>query len=79
MILNAPGTLDGGYRGEMLVIFTPLDDTVDITTDFPYSEGDRVCQILVRRREKIIWSEVESLEDLGYTERGDGGFGSTNK
>lgn len=79
VILNAPGTLDEGYRGEMLVIFTSLDDTVDITTDFPYSEGDRVCQILVRRREKIVWSEVKSLEDLGHTERGEGGFGSTNK
>lgn len=45
----------------------------------PYVEGDRVCQLLVRRREKITWDEVETLEELGSTERGEGGFGSTGK
>lgn len=75
VIANAPGTLDGGYRGELLVIFTPLD--ADDISSFPYKEGDRVCQILVRRREKIHWVEVDSLEDLGSTDRGIGGFGST--
>lgn len=45
----------------------------------PYVEGDRVCQLLVRRREKITWDEVETLEELGTTERGTGGFGSTGK
>ena len=45
----------------------------------PYVEGDRVCQLLVRRREKITWDEVETLEELGSTERGVGGFGSTGK
>ena len=50
---------------------------------FPYRpisddyEGDRICQLLVRRREKIQWEEVETLEELGGTERGEGGFGST--
>lgn len=42
-----------------------------------YYEGDRICQLLVRRREKIQWEEVESLEELGSTERGEKGFGST--
>ena len=46
---------------------------------FSYEEGDRVCQILVRRREKITWDEVGTLEELGTTERGEGGFGSTGK
>ena len=51
--------------------------------EFPYRsmtddfEGDRICQLLIRRREKIQWEEVETLEELGTTERGEGGFGST--
>lgn len=40
-------------------------------------EGDRICQLLVRRREQIAWEEVETLEELGTTERGAGGFGHT--
>lgn len=83
IISNAPGTLDSGYRGEMLIIFTPIDiplleDYFDSPLDnFPYKAGDRIAQILVRRRERIIWEEVETLEDLGSTDRGIGGFGST--
>lgn len=46
---------------------------------FPYKTGNRVCQLLVRRREKITWDEVETLEELGTTERGTEGFGSTGK
>lgn len=46
---------------------------------FPYKKGDRVCQLLVRRREKITWDEVETLEELGTTKRGTEGFGSTGK
>ena len=42
-------------------------------------KGDRVSQLLVRRREKITWDEVETLEELGTTERGTCGFGSTGK
>lgn len=45
----------------------------------PYVEGDRVCQLLVRRREKITWDEVETLEELGTTKRSTEGFGSTGK
>lgn len=45
----------------------------------PYVEGNRVCQLLVRRREKITWDEVETLEELGTTKRGTEGFGSTGK
>lgn len=111
---NAPGTLDWGYRGELLIIFKgrtnkyllsafkELKDTVrfmlgiknhsldkcsqdfdKVTYEFPYRsmtndfEGDRICQLLVRRREQITWEEVETLEELGTTERGEGGFGST--
>lgn len=110
---NSPGTLDWGYRGELLVIFKnrtninisrSVEYTInavrqlsDVTNDireltddainylaelfknFSYKEGDRICQLLVRRREKITWDEVETLEELGTTERGTGGFGSTGK
>ena len=110
---NSPGTLDWGYRGELLVVFKNranihlsrcVEDSLmatrqlmhvtnkiqEITDDamkeleqvmngFPYKEGDRICQLLVRRREKITWDEVETLEELGSTERGVGGFGHTGK
>lgn len=110
---NSIGTLDSGYRGELLVIFKNrsnihlcrcVEDSLmainqlkhvtnrieEITNDcmkeleqvmngFPYKEGDRVCQLLVRHREKITWDEVETLEELGNTERGTEGFGSTGK
>ena len=48
-------------------------------TDFPYKVGDRIAQILVRKRTKIEWQEVDKLEDLGETDRGQGGYGSTGK
>lgn len=110
---NSPGTLDWGYRGELLAIFKNrsnihlcrcVEDSLmainqlkhvtnrieEITNDcmkeleqvmngFPYKEGDRICQLLVRRREKITWDEVETLEELGTTKRGTEGFGSTGK
>lgn len=46
---------------------------------YPYKEGDRICQLLVRRREQIKWNEVKTIEELGTTERGAGGFGSTGR
>lgn len=72
---NAPGTLDEGYTGELLIVHRHLDDYL-----FPeYNIGDRVAQIIVRRRERIEWKEVTTQEELGITERGDGGYGSTGK
>lgn len=100
-IPNNPGTIDWGYRGEMLVIFknrspriitdailclATSDNLSPIKVDklieqqkFPYKEGDRIAQLLVRRRELIEWDEVEYLEELGTTERGTGAFGHTGK
>lgn len=46
---------------------------------FPYKVGDRIAQILIRKRTKIEWQEVDKLEDLGETDRGQGGYGSTGK
>ena len=74
---NAPGTLDEGYRGELMIIHRQIDDPSNSCSE--YDVGDRVAQILVRRRERIIWNEVKTQEELGNTERSDGGFGSTGK
>ena len=74
---NAPGTLDEGYTGELMIVHRDLKDVEN--PYMYYNVRDRVAQILVRRRERIIWDEVETKEDLGETKRGDGGFGSTNK
>lgn len=74
---NAPGTLDQGYRGELMIVHRTISKPYN--SEVEYSVGDRVAQILIRRRERIIWDEVKTQEELGNTERGDGGFGSTGK
>lgn len=74
---NAPGTLDEGYRGELMIVHRDMNQPV-----YPhsfYNVGDRCAQILVRRRERIIFDEVKTLNELGETDRGQGGFGSTNE
>lgn len=77
LMQNAPGTLDEGYRGELMIVHRQIDDPTSSCAE--YSVGDRVAQILVSRRERIIWDEVTTKDELGQTERGIGGFGSTNK
>ena len=118
-IPNSPGTLDWGYRGELLMVYknrtsadllqaiTYLTNGIEklalragcggeikqytsatrrnlskisksINTP-PYKcDGvDRCCQLLIRGSERIEWQEVKTIEELGTTERGEGGFGST--
>lgn len=74
---NSPGTLDEGYTGELMIVHRAIH--VPFIPIIEYNVGDRVAQILVRHREQIIWDEVETIEELGETERGAGGFGSTGK
>lgn len=74
---NAPGTLDEGYRGELMIVQRNIIDPRNPINE--YNVGDRCAQILVRRRERIIWDEVKTLNELGTTERGQGGFGHTGK
>lgn len=118
-IPNAPGTLDWGYRGELLMIYknrtaVEVRNSISLLTtaieklamrigahgeikqytstirihinklshsinEPPYKcDGkDRCCQLLIRGSERIKWQEVQTVEELGTTERGDGGFGST--
>lgn len=74
---NAPGTLDEGYTGELMIVHRNLEYSKVAIPQ--YSVGDRCAQILVRRRERIVWDEVSSEQELGNTERGSGGFGSSGK
>jgi len=68
-VLNAPGTIDSDYRGEVGVILINLSDT-PVTID----RGDRVAQLVLARVEQLAWDEVGELPE---TSRGSGGFGST--
>ena len=70
-VLNAPGTIDADYRGEVKVILVNLSNE-----PFTVNPGERISQMVVARYEKVEWDEVEVLDD---TERGEGGFGSTGR
>ena len=70
-VLNSPGTIDADYRGEIKVILVNLSNE-----PFTIESGERIAQMIVARYEQIEW---ESVEELGTTERGAGGFGSTGK
>lgn len=68
-VLNSPGTIDADYRGEIGVILVNLSDK-----PFVINNGERICQMVVARYERVEWKPVDSLEE---SERGDGGFGHT--
>ena len=115
-IPNSPGTLDWGYRGELLMVFknrtdynvvkaleelsyaigniTPLNTKIKYhlnkarlqitfakesinTPPYECDGVDRCAQLLIRGRHEITWKEVNTVEELGTTERDTGGFGST--
>jgi dUTP pyrophosphatase len=68
-VLNAPGTIDADYRGEVSVILINHGDA-----PFTIERGMRVAQLVVAPVRSIVWSPVD---DLAGTARSDGGFGST--
>ncbi|MGG8495901.1 dUTP diphosphatase [Tenacibaculum sp. TC6] len=68
-VLNAPGTVDADYRGEIGVILINLSNE-----DFVINDGERIAQLVIAKHERVQWQEVEVLNE---TERGAGGFGST--
>lgn len=74
VVANAPMTLDESYRGEFFIVFRPI---VDNPT--PINIGDVIGQLEVPHHRQICFETVKHLEDLGITDRGDGGFGSTAK
>lgn len=68
-VLNAPGTIDADYRGEIGVILVNLSDTT-----FHINPGERIAQLVFAKCERAEFVEVEELDE---TARGEGGFGST--
>ncbi len=68
-VLNAPGTVDADYRGEVGVILINLSKEA-----FVIENGERIAQLVIAKHERADWLEVETLSE---TSRGEGGFGST--
>ncbi len=68
-VLNTPGTIDEGYRGEVGVILFNTGDTA-----FKIAKGDRIAQMVIA---PVTRARIVETDDLGSTERGAGGFGST--
>lgn len=71
-LVNAPGLIDAGYRGEIKVIVVNLDPSEVIHI----ARGEKIAQLVVQPVERVELVEVEVLPD---SERGDGGFGSTGQ
>jgi dUTP pyrophosphatase len=74
-IVNSPGTIDAGYRGEIKISLINLDPGEPIVV----KRGDRIAQLLVQRVELVELVEVSSFDEAGLAEtsRGDGGHGSS--
>ncbi|MCK9450773.1 MAG: dUTP diphosphatase [Bacteroidales bacterium] len=70
-LLNAPGTIDADYRGEIKVILANLSDQ-----EFIIKDGERIAQMVIAKHETASWIQVEQLNE---TARGTGGFGHTGK
>jgi dUTP pyrophosphatase len=68
-VLNAPGTVDADYRGEIGVILVNLSNE-----DFTIENGERIAQLVIAKHERAEWIDVKELSE---TTRGEGGFGST--
>jgi dUTP pyrophosphatase len=68
-VLNAPGTIDSDYRGEVAVILINLGEA-----PFSLKRGDRIAQLVISPVARVEWEEADAL---GESERGSGGFGST--
>lgn len=70
-VLNAPGTIDADYRGEIKVILINLSHQ-----SFVVNPGERIAQMVIATHEKVEFNVVDKLDE---TARGEGGFGSTGK
>jgi len=69
-LVNSPGLIDSGYRGEVSVILINLDRD----NDFTIKKGDKICQLVIK---KIEQAELIETDGLDVSDRGEGGFGST--
>lgn len=70
-VINTPGTIDADYRGEIRVILINLSNQA-----FTIKTGERICQMIINKYEKVAFELVEKLTE---TQRGGGGFGHTGK
>lgn len=70
-LINAIGTIDSDYRGELLIPIVNLSKE-----DYTLHDGERVAQLVIAKTERAVWEEVDELEE---SSRGEGGFGSTGK
>jgi len=68
-VLNAPGTIDADYRGEIGVILVNLSNE-----EFVIENGERIAQLVIAKHERAEWIDTDKLSE---TSRGEGGFGST--
>jgi dUTP pyrophosphatase len=71
-IVNSPGLIDSGYRGEVCVILI----NTDREANYHIKKGDRICQLVIK---KVEYVDIKIVNELDDTERGGGGFGSTEK
>lgn len=69
-VLNTPGLIDSGYRGELKVLLINTDPS----EPFDIVRGERIAQLVIQKVEQVEFDEVDSLPS---SERGEGGFGST--
>lgn len=73
-ILNSPGTIDSGYRGELkIILFNTSEESYSI------KPGDRIAQLSVRKLEEVLFNEVSTDFDFNESSRGNKGFGSSGK
>jgi dUTP pyrophosphatase len=70
-VLNAPGTIDAGYRGEIKVLLVNHSEEI-----YNISRAERIAQLVIQKVENVFF---EPVDELDATERGVGGFGSTGK
>jgi dUTP pyrophosphatase len=70
-LLNAPGTIDADYRGEIGVILVNLS-----SEPFTVNDGERICQMIVAPHSRVEWEPAETLDP---TQRGGGGFGHSGR
>lgn len=71
-MVNSPGLIDSGYRGELAVVLI----NTDTSDSFHIRRGDRIAQLVVQRVEEV---SLITVEELDLTSRGSGGFGSTGR
>ncbi len=69
-VLNSPGLIDSGYRGELKILLINTDPS----TPFDVVRGERIAQLVIQKVEQVQFDEMDSLPS---SDRGDGGFGST--